>query len=172
MVSCISVTPIRDHGFSSNCCRCTQAINVYFCFNYLWRPDHQNQCPSRLWCRRTFIDKSFTRQSKLPLLPIPHSILVFNINGTPNVNGTITHKVIGDLIVAGDKRKSELLATSLGKKTAILGLPWLKSQKAIVDWAKGTLDLDPNWFTDNPKEDIFDTDILVQYIQRDPINSL
>ena len=79
---------------------------------------------------------------------------------------------MSDLIIAKDKQKSELLATPLEKETTILGLPWLKSQKAIVNWAKGTLDLDPNWFTDNPKEDIFDTDILVQYIQRDPINSL
>ena len=98
------------------------------------------------------------------MLPIPHPIPVFNVDSTPNVNGTITHKVIGDLIVVGNKRKSELLATSLGKETAILGLPWLKSQKAIVDWAKGTLDLDPNRFTDSSTEDTFDTDILVRYI--------
>ena len=111
-----------------------------------------------------FIDESFARKSKLPLLPIPHPIPVFNVDGTPNVNGTITHKVTGNLVVAGDKWQSELLATSLGKETAILGLPWLKSQKAIVDWAKGTLDLDPNRFTDRPVEDTFDTDILVQYI--------
>ena len=68
-----------------------------------------------------FIDKSFMQQSKLPLLPISHPISVFNVNGTPNVNRTITHKVTGDLVIAGDKQKSELLATSLGKKTAILG---------------------------------------------------
>ena len=60
----------------------------------------------------------------------------------------------------------------LGKETAILGLSWLKSQKAIVDWAKGTLDLDPNRFTDNPREDAFDTDVLMWYIWGDPINSL
>ena len=119
-----------------------------------------------------FIDESFARKSKLPLLPIPHPIPVFNVDGTPNINGTITHKVTGDLVVAGNKQKSELLATSLGKETAILGLPWLKSQKAIVDWAKGTLDLDPNRFTDSSAEDTFDTDILVQYIRRDPVDNL
>ena len=70
-----------------------------------------------------FIDKSFTRQSKLPLLPISHPIPVFNVDGTPNVNGTITHKVTDDLVIARDKQKSELLATLLGKETAILGLP-------------------------------------------------
>ena len=91
-----------------------------------------------------FIDKSFAQQLKLPLLPIPHPIPVFNIDSTSNVNGTITHKVTSDLVIAGNKQKSELLVTSLGKETAILGLPWLKSQKAIVDWAKETFDLDPN----------------------------
>ena len=91
-----------------------------------------------------FIDESFARKSKLPLLSIPHPIPVFNVDGTPNVNGTITHKVTGDLVIAGDKQRLELLATLLGKETAILGLPWLKSQKAVIDWAKGTLDLDPN----------------------------
>ena len=55
-----------------------------------------------------FIDESFTRQSKLPLLLIPHPIPVFNVNSMPNVNGTITHKVTDDLVIAGDKQKSEL----------------------------------------------------------------
>ena len=119
-----------------------------------------------------FIDKSFARQLKLPLLLISHPILVFNVDSTPNVNGTIIYKVTGDLIIAGNKQKSELLATLLGNEIAILGLPWLKSQKAIIDWAKETLDLDPNWFTDNPREDVFDTDILVWYIWGDPIDSL
>ena len=64
------------------------------------------------------------------------------------------------------------MATLLGKETEILGLPWLKSQKTIIDWAKGTLDLDPNWFSDNPRKDIFDTDILIWYIRKDPIDSL
>ena len=119
-----------------------------------------------------FIDESFARQSKLPLLPILHPISVFNIDGTPNVNRTITNKVMGDLIIAGDKQKSELSTTLLGKETAILGLPWLKSQKAIINWTKGTLDLDSNQFTDDFREDAFDTDILVQYIRGDPINNL
>ena len=79
---------------------------------------------------------------------------------------------MGDLVIAGNKQKSELLATSLGKETAILGLPWLKSQKAIINWAKRTLDLDPNQFTDNLREDAFDTDVLMWYIRRDPIDSL
>ena len=119
-----------------------------------------------------FIDESFARKSKLPLLPIPHPIPVFNVDGTPNVNGTITHKVTGDLVIAGNKQKSELLATSLRKETAILGLPWLKSQKAIVNWAKGTLDLDPNRFTDGSEEDTFDTNVLIWYIRGDPVDNL
>ena len=80
-----------------------------------------------------FIDESFAQQSKLPLLPILHPIPVFNVDGTPNIHGIITHKVIGDLVIAGDKQKAELLVTLLRKETAILGLPWLKSQKAIID---------------------------------------
>ena len=118
-----------------------------------------------------FIDESFAWKSKLPLLPIPHPIPVFNVDSTPNVNGTITHKVTGDLVDAGNKQKSELLVTLLGKETAILVLPWLKSQKAIVNWAKGTLDLDPNRFIDGPIEDTFDTDVPVRYIQRIPVLS-
>ena len=69
-----------------------------------------------------FIDESFARKSKLPLLPIPHPISVFNIDGTPNVNRTITHKIMSDLIIAGDKQKSELLATPLGKDVNCSGL--------------------------------------------------
>ena len=60
----------------------------------------------------------------------------------------------------------------LGKETAILGLPWLKSQKAIVDWAKGTLDLDANRFTNSSAEDTFDTNVLVRYIRRDQVDNL
>ena len=71
--------------------------------------------------------------------------------------------VTGDLTIARDKQKSELLTTLLGKETAILGLPWLKSQKGIMDWTKGTLDLNSDQFTDNSKEQTFDTDSKAEH---------
>lgn len=84
-----------------------------------------------------FIDKQFAQNNKIPLTPLTTSIPVYNVDGTLNKQGAITHYAWKDLAVAGTTQRTRLLATSLGKESIILGLPWLRRNNAQIDWQSG-----------------------------------
>lgn len=46
-----------------------------------------------------FIHPKLALSSKLAYKPLPNPIQAFNVDGTPNKEGTITHKVIVDILV-------------------------------------------------------------------------
>ena len=70
-------------------------------------------------------------------LPYPHP--VFNVDGTLNRHGTITHAC--DLLVTkGNKRECQrFFVTNLGRDRLLFGYPWFKAFKPEIDWEKGTL---------------------------------
>jgi hypothetical protein len=67
-------------------------------------------------------------------------IQVFNVDGTPNNQGTIRSYVDLDIEVHGQTRKERLMVTGLGKQKIILGYTWLQETNLIIDWEKGTLE--------------------------------
>jgi hypothetical protein len=67
-------------------------------------------------------------------------ILVRNVDGTLNKNGTITRSTVLDLKINGRTKKTRFLITRLGKETIILGLPWLQDINPDIDWKKGTFE--------------------------------
>ena len=73
--------------------------------------------------------------------PLLNPIPVFNVDGTPNQQGFITHCVRTNLVVAGISAHIRLLVTNLGNEHIILGLPWLRSTNAAVDWQSGEITL-------------------------------
>ncbi len=74
---------------------------------------------------------------KLTLLKKP--IEAFNVDGTPNKEGTITHYVTADILVNDLQMTLGLLVAGIGKISLILGFPWLQTWNPDVDWQKGTL---------------------------------
>ena len=86
-----------------------------------------------------FIDQNYVRAKRLEKEALFEPIKVYNVDGTPNKRGTITHYVDLDIEIHGRKRKERLLVTGLGKHKVILGLPWLRKANPIIDWEKGTL---------------------------------
>ena len=72
-----------------------------------------------------FIDHKFASQHRMLKEPLEHPIRLFNIDGSLNEAGSITHKVRLTLKVGQDKEKFDFFLTSLGPKKVILGLPWL-----------------------------------------------
>lgn len=92
----------------------------------------------------TFIHPSFIKKHSLNPEPLAHPITPRNINGTINKDGDITHYVRTYILMEGQKIRTNLYITSLGKHDIILGLPWLTKHKAIADWGKGTLELPKN----------------------------
>ncbi|KAJ2927416.1 hypothetical protein H1R20_g9679, partial [Candolleomyces eurysporus] len=87
-----------------------------------------------------FIDQSFVALHRLPLTQLKKPLKVFNVDGTPNKEGRITHFTRLKLTVNGKKKRTAFLVTRLGKEDVILGLPWLKRENPIIDWKEGTLE--------------------------------
>ena len=76
--------------------------------------------------------------------PLKNSIRLYNIDGSPNEAGSITHKVKLTLKVGQDKEKFDFYLTSLGLEKVILRLPWLRHCNSREDWQEGTMRLNTN----------------------------
>ena len=88
-----------------------------------------------------FIDCKFVNQHKMLLEPLTQPITLYNIDGSLNEAGSITHKVRLLLKVGQDEEKFDFFVTSLGPEKVILGLPWLRHRNPSIDWQKGTMKL-------------------------------
>ena len=73
--------------------------------------------------------------------PLENPIWLFNIDGSLNKAGSITHKVRLTLKVGQDQEKFDFFLTSLGPEKVILGLPWLRHWNPQIDWQEGTMRL-------------------------------
>ena len=73
--------------------------------------------------------------------PLENPIQLFNIDGSLNEAGSITHKVELTLRVGQDREKFDFFITSLGPEKVILGLPWLHHRNPQIDWQEGTMRL-------------------------------
>ena len=88
-----------------------------------------------------FIDHKFASKHKMLRTPLEHPILLYNIDGSRNEAGSITHKVQLTLRVGQDREKFDFYLTSLGPEKVILGLPWLHHRNPQIDWQEGTMRL-------------------------------
>src|SRR6201996_1503271 len=91
-----------------------------------------------------FIDHKYASKHKMTKIPLEHPILLYNINGSKNEAGSITHKVRLALQVGQDREKFDFYITSLGPKKVILGLPWLHHCNPQIDWQEGTMRVNTN----------------------------
>ena len=76
-------------------------------------------------------------------------IKVFNVDGTPNKEGTITHFTRLKTEIDGRIKRTAFLVAGLGKEKIILGLPWLQKESPIIDWEQGTL----QWKNESPRNE-------------------
>ncbi len=88
-----------------------------------------------------FLDKKYAEHQKMLQIPLEFPIMSYNIDGSLNEAGSITHKVKLILKLGQDKKKHDFLVTSLGPEKVILGLPWLRLRNPAIDWQAGTLRL-------------------------------
>ncbi len=100
-----------------------------------------------------FLDKKYADCHKMLLIPLENPIRLFNIDGTPNKAGSITHKVRLSLKIGQDEEKFDFLVTSLGPENVILGLPWLRHRNPRINWQEGTMHLNSN-SEDNASEEL------------------
>jgi len=90
----------------------------------------------------TFIDKKFTQQNGIALIPIEKLIQAFNMDGMKINAGTIEYCAGLKIQMRKKKISIRFLATGLGKEKIILRLPWLKQYNPKIDWNTRTVDID------------------------------
>ena len=88
-----------------------------------------------------FIDHKFAKQHRMLQQLLEQPITLYNIDGSKNEAGSITHKVSLLLKVGQDEEKFDFYVTSLGPEKVILGLPWLRHRNPQINWHEGTLQL-------------------------------
>ena len=107
-------------------------------------PVRQNRCFSRIealldsGANTVFIDRKWAQIRKIPLLPLPNPILVYNVDGTRNSAGDITHYAEIVIDFQGHREKVIAEITNLGRHQMILlGYTWLKHHNPDIDWETG-----------------------------------
>ena len=81
-----------------------------------------------------YMNTRLVQKLKLPLIPLPIPIKVYNVDNTKNIGGKIQHQVNIAYSIYGRKLHSMFLITTLGKQKVILGLPWLEEINPDINW--------------------------------------
>ena len=87
----------------------------------------------------TFIDKAIAERMGLTLEALANPIRVFNVDGSRNSAGDVTHTVNITVDFLGHREELRAEVTNLGKNSLILGYTWLKKHNPPIDWEKGTV---------------------------------
>lgn len=91
-----------------------------------------------------FIHPKFVIRHRILTQKLQHPIPVFNVDNTPNKEGTITEEVHLPVIIGNDKRTLQFYVTGIGREDIILGLPWLQDENPKhIDWKTGRIELRP-----------------------------
>ena len=87
----------------------------------------------------TFIDTSVAEQLGLLLQALATPICVFNIDGSRNLAGNVTHTTTITMEYHGHREELCAKVMNLGKNLLILGYTWLKKHNPVIDWQMGTM---------------------------------
>lgn len=86
-----------------------------------------------------FIDQNYAKAKNFTLKKLIKPLKVFNVDGTPNKKGTITHYTSLYLKILDRTTLTHFLLTGLGKQKIILGFPWFEEQNPLIDWRQKTI---------------------------------
>jgi len=91
-----------------------------------------------------FIDDSFAQRHSLPCFPLSEICTLQEFDDQPAVSDSITHYALVKLRVSSGKlEETPFYVTQLSQFSVVLGLPWLKSHKAIIDLRHNQLTFEP-----------------------------
>jgi len=94
-----------------------------------------------------FIDKKFAEGNGIAMRLLDKPICVYNVDGTLNQGGSITHEVTLMLSHKEHKEKAVFEVCDLGKSTVIIGYTWVQKHNPTIDWKTGDIK-----FTRCPRE--------------------
>ena len=88
-----------------------------------------------------FISQEFVRTHRVRTYRLRRQVPLYNIDGSPNRAGGITHFARLLLQVRDFENRYNFLVTNLGPEDVVLGLPWLRSVNPEIDWKRGALNM-------------------------------
>ncbi len=87
-----------------------------------------------------FISKNLLHRLKIGYLPVETPIKIWNVDGTHNQDGAISHFTDLQVRTRNETKTLRFLITNLGRDEVILGYPWLTAFEPIIHWKDATLD--------------------------------
>src|SRR6266702_2697484 len=87
-----------------------------------------------------FICKNLLQRLKIATLPLEVPLKIWNVDGTHNQDGKITHFTDLQVRTGTDTKILRFLLTNLGRDEVILGYPWLTAFEPLIHWKDATLD--------------------------------
>ena len=92
-----------------------------------------------------FMDRKFTECNGIAMQKLDKPIHVYNVDGTLNQGGSITHETTMMMSHKGHCEKAVFKVCNLGKSNIIISFTWLKKHNLEIDWKTGNI-----WFTRCP----------------------
>ena len=90
-----------------------------------------------------FISKQFVRTNRVQTKRLVHAIPLYNIDGSRNKMGDITHIAeLGLRIGKHYEPKAIFTVADIGSEDAIIGIDWLRKHNPEIDWDQGKLTLE------------------------------
>jgi hypothetical protein len=86
-----------------------------------------------------FLDKRTVARLKLPIKQLKDPRWVYNVDGSNNKAGQITHECQLKLSYGGKELEQRFFVSDLGIDRALLGYPFLREFNPKIDWTKGQL---------------------------------
>jgi hypothetical protein len=87
----------------------------------------------------TFIDPQTVEKLQLPIQKLHQAHIIYNIDGTPNKAGSITHKCQLKLHFGEDSKDIDFFVADLGQDRVVLGFPFLQQFNPIINWESKTM---------------------------------
>src|SRR6266446_866739 len=81
-----------------------------------------------------FINRSFMQKHQLKTTPLPQPVLICNIDGSPNENGSVMEEVHVTLHFGHHSERVHLAVANLRQQMVIIGHSWLTLHNPEVDW--------------------------------------
>jgi len=86
-----------------------------------------------------FINSETVKKLHLGMKELPYQRPIFNVDGTPNRQGKISHYCNLMVSQGNLRRQLRFFITNLGRDRFLFSYPWFKAFKPDIDWEAGTL---------------------------------
>jgi len=99
---------------------------------------------------QSFINLEWTKEKKIPLLPLRNPFQLVGYDGVLNENRTVRHYVRVDFQIGDHTEKDIILfITPLAHYYTILGLPWLEKHDLKTEWASRTITFNSKFYREH-----------------------